>query len=157
MLAQAPGACKHGDMLPASLANLYCECQAVIELRPCLTLLAGCKALWDTWGVRMCYCMSEEIRFTASHCTPPEACAALRAVIHCAGLKSRYAYAAVFSKVQGKYSGIMKFDLSAQNGGAVAGQIEHGSGRFGGEAVFVNGSGPGEGLLSPDLAAGGHA
>lgn len=61
-----------------------------------------------------------------------------------AGLKSRYAYAAVFSKVQGKFSSIAKFDLAAKNGGAVAGQIEHGPDRYGGEAVFVNGSGPGE-------------
>ena len=60
-----------------------------------------------------------------------------------AGLKSRYTYAAVFSKIQGKFSGIAKFDLSAKNGGAVAGQIEHGSERYGGEAVFVEGSGPG--------------
>ena len=60
------------------------------------------------------------------------------------GLKSRYAYAAVFSKVQGKFSGIVKFDLIAKNGGAVVGQIEHGPDRYGGEAVFVNGSGPGE-------------
>lgn len=49
----------------------------------------------------------------------------------------------MFSKVQGKFSGIAKFDLSAKNGGAVAGQIEHGSERYGGEAVFVEGSGPG--------------
>jgi hypothetical protein len=61
-----------------------------------------------------------------------------------AGLKSRYAYAAVFSKVQGKFSGIVKFDLTAKNGGVVVGQIEHGRDRYGGEAVFVNGSGPGE-------------
>ena len=49
----------------------------------------------------------------------------------------------MFSKIQGKFSGIAKFDLSAKNGGAVAGQIEHGSERYGGEAVFVEGSGPG--------------
>ena len=61
-----------------------------------------------------------------------------------AGLKSRYAYAAVFSKVQGKFSGIVKFDLIAKNSGAVVGQIEHGPDRYGGEAIFVNGSGPGE-------------
>lgn len=64
-----------------------------------------------------------------------------------AGHKSTYAYAAVFSKVQGKFSGIVKFDLSAKNGGAVVGQIEHGPERYGGEAVFVKGNGPGE--LSP--------
>ena len=61
-----------------------------------------------------------------------------------AGLKSTYAYAAVFSKVQGKFSGIAKFDLGAKNGAAVLGQIEHGSERFGGEAVFVKGSGAGK-------------
>lgn len=61
-----------------------------------------------------------------------------------AGLKSRYTYAAVFSHEQGKFSGIAKFDLSARNGGAIAGQIEHGLDRYGGEAVFVNGSGPGD-------------
>lgn len=65
-----------------------------------------------------------------------------------AGLKSTYAYAAVFSKVQGKFSGIAKFDLGAQNGGAVLGQIEHGPQRYGGEAVFVKGNGPGD----PSLA-----
>lgn len=68
----------------------------------------------------------------------------------CAGLKSRYTYAAVFSKVQGKFSGIAKFDLSAKNGGAIAGQIEHGSERYGGEAVFVEGSGPGKGASAWD-------
>ena len=61
-----------------------------------------------------------------------------------AGLKSTYTYAAVFSKVQGKFSGIAKFDLGAKNGGAVLGQIEHGPARYGGEAVFVKGSGSGQ-------------
>ena len=61
-----------------------------------------------------------------------------------AGHKSTYAYAAVFSQVQGKFSGIVKFDLGAKNGGAVLGQIEHGPERYGGEAVFVKGNGHGE-------------
>jgi hypothetical protein len=50
----------------------------------------------------------------------------------------------VFSKIQGKFSGIAKFDLAAKDGATVAGQIEHGPDRYGGEAVFVSGSGPGE-------------
>ena len=49
--------------------------------------------------------------------------------------------------MQGKFSGIAKFDLGAKNGGAVLGQIEHGPERYGGEAVFVKGSGRGECLL----------
>ncbi len=42
----------------------------------------------------------------------------------------------------GKFEGIVKFDLSATNGGAVAGRLSHGEGRWGGEAVFVSASGP---------------
>ena len=78
----------------------------------------------------------------------PRLSASFRETLQCAaspaGLKSTYTYAAVFSKVQGKFSGIAKFDLGATNGGAVVGQIEHGSERYGGEAVFVKGSGPGK-------------
>lgn len=45
----------------------------------------------------------------------------------------------------GKFEGIVKLDLSATNGGAVAGRLSHGEGRWGGEAVFVSASGPSAG------------
>lgn len=42
----------------------------------------------------------------------------------------------------GKFEGIVKLDLSATNGGAVAGRLSHGPNRWGGEAVFANAGGP---------------
>ena len=55
-----------------------------------------------------------------------------------AGQRSRYAYAACQNaEMSGRFSGIVKFDLTASNGSAVVGKIEHGPNCFGGEAVFV--------------------
>lgn len=39
--------------------------------------------------------------------------------------------------MSGRFAGIVKFDLTARNGNAVAGQISHGPDCYGGEAVFV--------------------
>lgn len=44
------------------------------------------------------------------------------------------------TKLAGKFEGIVKFDMSATNGGAVAGRLSHGTNRWGGEAVFVSAS-----------------
>ncbi len=45
----------------------------------------------------------------------------------------------------GKFQGIAKLDMGATNGGAVAGRLSHGEGRWGGEAVFVSAGGPSAG------------
>lgn len=70
----------------------------------------------------------------------------------CAGHKTRYAYAARIGKdkISGKFDGIVKLDLSSSNGSAVVGQVGHGDGRFGGEAVFVSAAGPSGGTCPFD-------
>ncbi|KAK9918068.1 hypothetical protein WJX75_000916 [Coccomyxa subellipsoidea] len=61
---------------------------------------------------------------------------------HLTGLRTRYAYAASMdtTKLAGNFEGIVKFDMSATNGGTVAGRLSHGTNRWGGEAVFVSAS-----------------
>ncbi len=69
------------------------------------------------------------------------------------GLRTRYAYAACMdgSKMAGKFEGIVKLDLSATNGGAVAGRLSHGPNRWGGEAVFASAGGPSGGAQTCSL------